>query len=889
MLDSKFFYSLMWKNMLVVLDLETTGLSAKDDGIIEIALVKIKRDDFSEVDRFHCFIDPEREIPTLISQITNIFDSDVQGAKKFHEVSDEVQDFIEWFPLIWHNIPFDIRFLESHGIDTSKNPYIDTFFLANILCSNEKSLNLWYLCEVFWIELDSAHRAIDDTLATAKLFTALISKLQQVYKSNSELIWHYFTQCNDAWVRVLRDLYLQKTASVISIDLILSEYEKKLHKSQYDNTDTSWEDININIEEFLSQIPDFELRNSQKSMLDKVDKNMSSWGKLMIEAPTGIWKTFAYLLPAIKHAKAFHEPVHISTSTKALQDQIYYKDLHFLSENFPCHFIYTKLKWKRNYLWISSFLEFLHSGQHSSSMQISFILKIFLWSQKTEFWELDELQFYGEEYGYLSDIHAWNSFIFDESNPYKDIEFAIKARRRAKNSDIIITNNHILFQDIVSEWSLLWGVKNLVLDEAHSLEDIVTQSLKKIFSFEKLQKLLEKIDKKCIKYNFKLEKWAIYKQSMLFDSAEIFSIVEGEIFSHFSLDSKYKNLLISEQVYEKYPELTLLWEKVSQNLESLRQDILSLWEKKALHFSSEIQEIMYFRQFIWEVLLSPNFEKNIFYASHDENYGTQIHTTLLRPWEFLRTHLWSSVESVVLTSATLQMEDTFSYIDKTLETSDFEKIVLPSDFDYSKQALVCIPQDLWSVKNNLEKLTEFLWKFFHTVSWRTLVLFTAFFAIKEVYSRLKIQLEKEKIYLLAQWISGSKHKQIEFFKANPHNSILLGTDTFWEWIDIPGQDLQYLIIHKIPFAVPSDPIFMARSKLYKDSFWEYAIPKSILKLKQWFWRLIRTKKDTGIVVFLDDRIYKAAWWERFLSSFPKDIKIRYTTSDKLLKLLSKNK
>jgi Rad3-related DNA helicase len=189
----------------------------------------------------------------------------------------------------------------------------------------------------------------------------------------------------------------------------------------------------------------------------------------------------------------------------------------------------------------------------------------------------------------------------------------------------------------------------------------------------------------------------------------------------------------------------------------------------------------------------------------------------------------------------------------------------------------------------MQKLTEFLWKFFHIVSGRTLVLFTAFFSIREVYSSLKIELERDKIHLLAQWISGSKHKQIEFFKANPSNSIMLWTDTFWEGIDIPGQDLQYLIIHKIPFAVPSDPIFMARSKLYKDSFAEYAIPKSILKLKQWFWRLIRTKKDTGIVVFLDDRIYTTKWWERFLSSFPSDIKIRYTTSDKLLDLLSQNK
>ena len=875
--------------MFIVLDLETTWLSAKDDAIIEIALIKINREDFSEVDRFHCFVNPERDIPTLISQITNIFDEDVKDAKKFNEIDDEIQDFIEWFPLIWHNISFDVRFLESHWIDTSKNPYIDTFFLANILCSQEKSLNLWYLCEVFSIELESAHRAIDDTIATVKLFQALIWRLQWVSEKNQQLIWYYFTFCQDSWVRIIRDQYLSKPEKVSVLDDIIGEYVQKLQSSTLVNSDKKWSDELINIEEFLSEIPWFELRNSQKLMLDKVDNNLSQGGKMLIEAPTWIGKTFAYLLPAIKHALAFKEPVHISTSTKALQDQIYYKDLHFLSEHFPQAFSYTKLKWKRNYLWVSSFLEFLHSSSAPTASHVSFILKIFLWSLDSEFGELDELQFYGEEFWFLSDIHAGNSFIFDDSNPYKEVEFALKARKRAKNSDIIITNNHILFQDIVSEWSLLGWVKNLILDEAHSLEDIVTQSLKKILSFDKLQKLLDKIDKKLIKYSISIDKSLIYKQSILFDSAELFSVVEWEIFSHFKLDTKYKNLLLSPDFFTKYSEIALLSEKISQNLESLRQDIAALWDKKAIHFSSEMQELVFFRQFISQVLLEPNFDKNIYYMSHDDNYGTQIHTTLLRPGEFLKNQLWSHVESVVLTSATLQMENTFDYIDNTLQTSDFDKVVLPSDFDYNNQALLCIPTDLWSVKNNIQKLTEFLGDFFHIVSWRTLVLFTAFFSIKEVYSSLKIELERKKIHLLAQWISGSKHKQIEFFKSNPNNSIMLWTDTFWEWIDIPGQDLQYLIIHKIPFAVPSDPIFMARSKLYKDSFAEYAIPKSILKLKQGFWRLIRTKKDTGIVVFLDDRIYTTKWWERFLSSFPSEIKVRYTRSDMLLDLLSKNK
>jgi ATP-dependent DNA helicase DinG len=875
--------------MFIVLDLETTGLSAKDDSIIECAFVKIDRNTFKEIDRFTSFVNPGKEIPGLISQITNIFNDDVACAPKFSYIEDDIQDFIEGFPLIGHNIPFDIRFLESHGIDTSKNPYIDTFFLANFLCFEEKSLNLWYLCDVFDIKLENAHRAIDDTLATVKVFECLIKKLQKLPKDMWILAYEYFSICRDVGVCTLRDEYLEKPKKNISQDTITDLYLKNIKKHIADIDDMySCESIE-NIEEFLSQIPWFELRESQKIMLDKVDNTLSKWWKSLIEAPTWIWKTFAYLLPAIKHSLAFHEPVHISTSTKALQDQIYYKDLQFISDNFPQKFSFSKLKGKRNYLWISSFLEFLDSSENTHSWAISFILKIFFWSMRSELWELDELNFFGEEYGFLSDIHAGNSFIFDEGNIYKEQEFALRARKRAKSSNVIITNNHILFQDIVSEGSLLWWVKNLILDEAHSLEDIVTQSLKKTISFESLQKLLLKIERKILKYKFWWDKIGIKKQQVLFDGAELFSILEWKIFSEFKLDAKYKTTLLSSDFFDDSPDSSLLAKKISDLLEGIKQDIIWIWEKESLKLSSEMQEIVYVRQILSDVFFHTNISKNIYYISHDENRGTQLHTTVLRPWDFLQKHLWKQLESIVLTSATLQMQDNFGYINEVLQVQDFESMILPSDFDYSKQALLFIPQDLWSVKNNLPELIVFFQKFFSLVGGRTLVLFTAFFAIREVYTHLKIELEQKNMHLLAQSISGSKYKQIDFFKKHPKRSILLWTDTFWEWIDIPWEDLQYLLIHKIPFAVPSDPIFKARSKLYKDSFSEYAIPKSILKLKQWFGRLIRTKKDTGIVVFLDDRIYTTRWGESFLHSFPSDIKIRYGASDKLLDILGTNK
>ena len=874
--------------MFIVLDLETTGLLHKEDSIIEVAFLKIDRKTFQEVDRFHSFVNPQRDIPELISSITHIFQSDVQDAPVFWDIQQDIQDFIGWYPLIGHNISFDLRFLEVYGIDTSKNPSIDTFFFANFLVPESKSLNLWYLCELFGISLENAHRAIDDTLATREVFAHLIGKLQTLSFQETKLLYYYFSQAQDVGIKIVRDTYLIIPETPPSREEVIEIYIRSLEKNIRDIQDISQENITLKLDEFLSKIPSFELRENQKKMLDKVDKTLSAWEKVLIEAPTGIGKTFAYLLPAISYSLRTGECVHISTSTKALQDQIYYKDLAYLEKHFPAQFSYTKLKGKRNYLSPSALLEFLDTSYLLPASNISFILKVLLWSMKTDLGELDDLDFYGEEYQFLAEIHAGSINIFDEANPYKHLEFALRARKKAKSANIVITNNHILFQDIISEGSLLWGVKNLILDEAHSLEDVVTQALKKTFSFQYLQQLFQKLDKKVLKYKLVLDEIAVKKQQVLYDTAELFSLLEGKIFESFSQDAKYKTLLLQQKFFAENPHCWLLAHKIFESVDQVKKFFESQDEKYLSFFTAELQELSFIQVTLAEVFFAPDCTKSIYYISFEEQKGTQLHTTILNPGNFLQEHLWSQLESAVLTSATLQMEDTFSYIQKMLRVEDFETLALPSDFDYQKQALLFIPQDLGNVKNNTTEIVSFLRQFFETVRGRTLVLFTAFFMIREVFSKLKIPLETQGIQIYAQSLWGSKLKQIEAFKKHPESSILLWTDTFWEGIDIPWEDLQYLVIHKIPFQVPTDPIFQARSALFQDSFQQYAIPKSILKLKQGFWRLIRTKKDTGVVVFLDDRIFTTQWWKRYFEAFPKDMKVRYGSTQKLIEILQKS-
>lgn len=867
----------------VVLDLETTGLSPYEDEIIEIALVLIDPQTFQEIDRFHSFVRPQKEIPELITQITNISLSEVENAPWFPMIAERVQNFLSDNILVGHNINFDISFLESHGISCRKNPKLDTFFLANFLCYEEHSLNLGYLSQRFGISLENAHRAIDDTLATGKLLQALIEKLTQLPHSERRIVQSILQYSQDPWVQFVSKNYL-KEDEILEIAKLFEQYMLHFIPENSETKETKTKRKKIVFDDVFSR-NGLEKRENQNKMLDIVDKALKNGEQCMIEAPTGVGKTFAYLLPAISFSQEFGERVYISTSTKALQDQIYYKDAQALKENFWIDFTFTKIKGKRNYFSQSAFQEFCDVYLPEGQTEIlGFILKLFLWSKKTDLWELDEINFYGAEYQYISEITAANLSWKDTKNQQYEFEFLMRARKRVQESDIVICNTHILLQDIAWEAWTLWEVKNLIMDEAHNLEDVVTSALRKTLSYQKIEMFLSKCEKYILTKKIEFPDFSYHKQKILFAASELFSLLDSYILEKVARNQKYQSLLLKEDFFLSEAETILSAEKLRELFEDLLQDIASHPQNALTRFQ---QEIEYFTWTLGEVFSQKDTKKYIYYLQFQDQTGLELYSTILEASSFLEQTLWSGLESVILTSATLQLWESFQYLQSLLGLERANCIALESDFDYKQQALVFIPQDLWSIKYNNERILAFLRNFFLIVRGNTLVLFTSFAMIRDCFGQMKLDLEAQGIHLLAQSISGSKHKQIQSFKEHASSSILLWTDTFWEGVDIPGDDLQYLLIHKIPFQVPSDPIFQGRSQLFQDAFRQYAIPKAILKLKQWFGRLIRSASDNGVIVFLDDRIYSQKWGEEFYKAFPKGIKIKYGSSENFLEIMKK--
>lgn len=867
--------------MIICIDLETTGLDKYNDSIIEIAMIKFDEKTFKVIDKFSSLVNPEIEIPELISNITNIYNKDLEWAPLIEDLKKDIINFIWDCPILGHNISFDISFLLKDGIAIDNNISIDTFFLANFLCFNELSLNLEVLCNSFWIWFSGAHRAMNDVEATINLFEKLLITFNKLSKEKKHLLYHIFNRSEDRNIIFLKELIFNN----IDMDLKFSEFEKKILKKVWkiDNDEILIVDKKIdnkNMSKSFEKLEKVEKRDNQLKMTEMVMDSFNNKKKVVIEAPTWLWKSFAYLIPSITHSLKTGEKVYISTKTKALQDQLYFKDLKFLNDNLNSSFKYTKLKWKKNYISIKLFFDEFWIWDINYN-KICFLAKITLWLFETKYWELDELNFYWQEFSFLRTINADNFIVLTEKNDYRRYEYLFKARTKLECSNIIIINHSLLFSDLNNEKWILWKIKNLVIDEWHNIEDTVTDSLKKKYNIKNLNESFDLIEKILIKINSKKIKFTQLRESII-SKLELlddywFNYINNKVWGN------YKVTLIEDDFFE--------WTDYSNLIKKIELDFLDILDFLAVEeeydFTREIVYLTGSLELIKIILNSKSNNKFIRILNFSDKSWVTFEYTLLNPWKYLDENLWSTLNSCILTSATLQIWWKFDYFKKMLYLDNFEFFSFDSDFDYAKQSMLFIPSNIGNIKNNSVEVIDFLGKLFKTVRWNILTLLTSYSIIKKIYTSLNSDLKKENINLYAQGIAWSKMKLMSFFLKDSKNSVLLWTDSFWEGIDIPWDNLKYLVIHKFPFSVPTDPIFVARSVFFDDPFLEYSVPKAIIKLKQWFWRLIRTKKDTGIVILLDNRIYSNSWWKMFIKAFPDDINIKKWATEQFLNILEK--
>ena len=663
---------------------------------------------------------------------------------------------------------------------------------------------------------------------------------------------------------------------------------------------------------FAREFPGFEYRPEQVTMLSAVAQAFNDSGVLLVEAGTGTGKSLAYLLPAVHWASQNNDRVVISTNTINLQDQLAYKDIPDLRRVLKDEFKFTVLKGRSNYL-CRRRLDVLRRQDTHTLDEIRVLAKVLAWLPSTTTGDVAELTLM------QSEMRVWARLASDPEHctvercaHRPDRCFFWIARERAESAHLVIVNHSLLLSDMAMENRVLPEFKYLIVDEAHHLEARATDAL----SFEASRASLEQLfrftgsERGGLLANLgaRLRHSALGPQPLrefqrlLDDSAQEADRAQHGAYEFFNVletflahqeetpgDAEGTNdrqfrLTPSRRMQPEWSGVEIEWDNLNTKFTKLRENlekVYSAWqeldEAGLADYDDLAQDILFALRRVREThtsLQSTIAEPrgtSIYWTSVNKNTGDiGLHAAPLHVGEILQRDLFSTREAVILTSATLSIGNSFSYTKNRLGIGEWaDELAVGSPFDFAQAALVYVPSDIPEPgQPGYQRAVETaLADLILATRGRALVLFTSHSQLQHTYRSIARKLEEEDILVLAQGLDGSRRQVLDTFKTNERMA-LFGTRSFWEGVDVVGEALSCLAIARLPFSVPSDPIFSARSETFDDPFGEYAVPEAVLRFRQGFGRLIRSKTDRGVVVVLDKRVLTKSYGKLFIESLP---------------------
>jgi len=601
-------------------------------------------------------------------------------------------------------------------------------------------------------------------------------------------------------------------------------------------------------------------------MAQAVEQAIEERRHLIVEAGTGTGKTLAYLMPVIRSGKR----VIISTGTKNLQEQLFHKDIPFLEQAlFPdgnrklsvCY-----MKGRNNYLCRKKLYDLTDKPVLSGVEEIEQYRAIAAWEQTTASGDRAELTRLPEASALWHKLDARADTCLGQKCSSWDKCFVTEMRRRGMESDLIIVNHHLFFADLgikqqaegAPDTGILPDAGVVIFDEAHELEDVAGSYFGISFSAARLEDL-------CRDVEASLQRNKNYPASL---SGAIKSLRECSGF-FFSLLPEGDGRFAFENRREFLEENGDEFIGLRQSLARLGAEIENLPSKpeELFAFARRAQELQVQLGFLME-----SEDKNTVFWIERRRGGREkisLQATPIDVGPILRECLWSKLESSVLTSATLAVGGGFDYIRGRLGVEHARDLVLPSHFDYQKQAMLYVPPDLPDPRTPqfAAKAAERIRRLLEITRGRAFVLFTSYTQMRDVYQRLLGGVE---FPMLLQG-DAPKNALLEEFRLTPH-CVLFATSSFWQGVDVQGEQLSCVIIDRLPFAVPSDPVVAARIKAIDaeggNAFFQYQVPAAVIALKQGFGRLIRSLNDRGLLALLDNRILKKQYGRVFVESLP---------------------
>ena len=601
----------------------------------------------------------------------------------------------------------------------------------------------------------------------------------------------------------------------------------------------------------------YEHRPSQLEMAELVDAAFQEKRHLIVEAGTGTGKTLAYLIPAIRSGRR----VVISTATKSLQEQLFEKDIPFLKKYFAPKLKVAVMKGRGNFLCREKVYRMANQPVLKGLDELDWFAQIRDWEKVTDTGDRAELNFLADDSDLWQRLDARRDACTGSKCPEFNRCFVTMMHQRAAEADLIIVNHHLFFADLALKQddfgSVLPEYGAVVFDEAHEIEDVASEYFGRQISnyrFEELARDAELAMRVTRAGGPPLQKQIARMRERSRSFFEAFPSREGR----FPFD-KTQRAGFLEQNQEAYDAL-------ANALKSLEAEIATLPVKpeELLNIARRSMELRGELKFLFE-----SSEGNFVYWFERRNKGTFVAATPIDVSSLLREHLFEPFETIILTSATLAVEGRFSYLKQRLGINIASERVLPSEFDFAEQALFYIPATLPDVRDTSfpERAAQEITKLLEISKGRAFCLFTSYGQMNDLYERVRPRVP----YPLLIQGSAPRSALLEKFRTTP-NAVLFATSSFWQGVDVRGEQLSCVIVDRLPFAVPSDPVVAARVKLLQEdgrnAFAEYQVPEAVLALKQGFGRLIRSRTDRGILAILDNRIQRMQYGKIFMESLP---------------------
>ncbi len=909
----------MPERVYVALDLETTGLDAGRDTIIEIGAVRFQHDQI--LDTFTTLVNPRRQIPPRITHITGIRNTDVADAPVLQEVLPELLAFVgnDAAAMIAHNAAFDIGFMRNAGVNFHR-PAHDTWELSSILLSGMGSYSLGELSHQLGIKLVDAHRALDDALATAKLYAQLQTRaaqmpaevLQMILDAGANAEWPHLQFFAEALERS------QSRGGAAAPPPPHGQAPALLFADPLERHDEPVQPVSPDVVTAMlgpqgalarEMQESYEDRPGQSEMAAQVLQAFNRSEPLLIEAGTGTGKSLAYLVPSALWSQVNGRRVVIATNTIALQDQLLEKDIPqvqrmFAAEGRPVPSA-GLLKGRQNYLCTRR----LHQWAGSRKLvaqEMAMYARALIWLEHTESGDVNEISLPTPW-----DRAMWQRICSDAScsperclhGPHRD--FYWEARLRADHANLLVVNHALLLADIAAEHRVLPSYDVLVVDETHHLEEAATdqftfraewayassqirrlqpegellQSLHQAIGAHRLEEAAAMLPRLARFANRAGPALSGFSKSLVnFANQQMQGRVDTQYSQRLSLDSTSRS-------QPAWSQIEIEWDATGaaiRDLSGASSELLRLldtaqWRQSATTAGvyGDLRTLTdYWDDFtkqLDEIIHTPHgpLRGRVPWVEVSDN-GQQVilGSSPLTVAELLEEKLVHRCRSVVFTGATLRTGSGYRFIRERLGLWDVTISSVESPFDYRKSTLLCLPSDMPAPNqpDYQRAVDQAIIDATVAAGGRTLALFTSYQQLRATADTVRPALERQGITVV-QHGQGNRQRLLREFRG-AERALLLGTRSFWEGVDLPGDELICLLIAKLPFGVPTDPLVAARSSEFDDPFNEYTLPEAVLRFRQGFGRLIRRATDRGVVIVLDNRVWRKEYGQAFLDALP---------------------